>query len=211
LRNQIKAGVPPLLKYVALRQELVVGPGPLPPQLQVLLLDSQQAPRTCAETRHESKLHVVSLCDRDCLWRIYEQSHCVVMPDQELGVYAVVGRCRRQERKHNRTTQRGMDDEHDGDRWLAICPQLLAEHMAHQGFVFASNSPHPVSLATLQGRDLEGLSVLCPIAGQPKESVPIRADKKSVRVSDSIDQQATKTRQTTVRFLHPCGSWRTTL
>jgi hypothetical protein len=168
----IKDGVPYLHQYVALRQEVIFGPHPLPPQLQALL-DT----RSEADHLGQSKIYVVTLCRRHCLVQIYEQSHCAVRTDQELGVYAVVG-CRLQDWKHSkgeRTT-----DDHDGDRWLAICPQAVAVHMAYQGFVFAEAS-NPVSLAALKGLDLEGLSVRCPIAGQPKESVPIRSGEQ-VRV-----------------------------
>jgi hypothetical protein len=90
-------------------------------------------------------------------------------------------------------------EEHEGDRWLAVCSADMALHMAHQGFVLAlapsaaSLSPFVTSklpriqpwtqtlqvelqlarLARLHGHELAGLWVRCPVPGQESESVPI--------------------------------------
>jgi hypothetical protein len=160
-----------------------------------------------------AKLFIVTACELHALHDLHQQTHCNVLANEELGVFVVEGRRRVREswRQHNSESeqvgpareedweQHEWTEEHDGDRWLAVCSADMALHMAHQGFVLAlapsatSLSPFVTSklpriqpwtptlqvesqlarLARLHGRELAGLWVRCPVPGQESESVPI--------------------------------------
>ncbi len=197
--SYIKEGIPRISTYIAIRQELLLGEHATyrrPSSRLRALLD-----------RH-NKIYVVSLCHKSLVERVFRQTGCIISAKMDLGAYIILGR-----RLRHHT------DEHDGDQWVVICSEVCAQHMAHQGFVFATTASSSadttttklVKLAELKGQDLVGLSARCPIAGQQEASVPFLAVSVTNSYTPSHSRSGSRSGHThTVPYcvLHDAGAWR---
>ncbi len=202
----IKEGIPRISTYIAIRQELLLGEDATHPRPSSPPSSSSASSQLRALLDRHNKIYVVSLCHKVLVERVFRQTGCIINAKMHLGAYIILGR-----RLHH-------TDEHDGDQWVVICSEVCAQHMAHQGFVFATTASSSadttttklVKLAELKGQDLVGLSARCPIAGQQEASVPFLAGSVTNSHTPSHSRSGSRSGHThTAPYcaLHGAGAW----